>query len=182
MFSFLELLGLRKPPVLYIHFNLSRKSYTKEIIKQPTVNDRDYVLLALLIYARVVKITPLANVSDRNIIYRAFIDINEGVKDGTLSWYGVEKVVEFYFTHFDNDHTWKIKYNGMGIRASSVNKDVEKYIYLSFLHSLSQINQDNKRKLVDGFAMLSKSFLIERPSSIEAISIPNAITANLFDK
>lgn len=175
----------RKKTTVTVNLHLYPEGRVEEIEVSDLRSDKDYILLALLIYARMLRILGnnyLAYTGNACLIFLE-LEQNEGRIMG--------KEFEQIETHFSDWIDSFVEIPALSIvmtkkKIASLHvgiihsRSLENYIYLAFNYAWNNINPSNRRQLLDSFIQLSRIQLSNQLSTFDAILIPNNIVEKLI--
>lgn len=187
---FLKELFKKDELFLRAEVRISNISTFKIIEKSPKTNDKELILLGLLIYARILRIEPLQ--VEKDSIVSLFIEFGTNHKTSNNKEESMEIIVNF-FDLVKNGHNFIIIKEFKTTVKLMKNKEEEFYLYMgnilvdplssvvytAFKFIIDNIKKENQVYLLEGFVRLSKMYKIEKFSSIDAVIIPNVIVEEI---
>jgi hypothetical protein len=178
----------RSELVLNVKILISTESSFQIISHINPNNDKDMIMLALLFYARILRI--VVSSTEKKKLCESFLIWHNVFKEKNYDENIIEIMLNtfgqlYYIPSIISTKTKEIKmkkiiggnyYLDMG----SINiNPLTKLVYQVFKFVWGQINSENKKKLIEAFSCLSAEF-IEQGISFKTSNSPNEIVNNLF--
>ena len=153
--------------------------------KSIKIKERELILLGLLIYARILRVE--SSKVDRDKLVDMFIELHTNFKDTGGGEEYINMMLNIFSmaaksNRFKDSAIIKLKkeskiFLDMGVinvyPLSSV-------VYTVFIFLHENLNQENRIRLVEGFALLSKLYQKEEFNILSAVGIPNMIVYEII--
>lgn len=155
-------------------------------------NDKLFVLLGLLIYARILRVEPLQ--AEKDSIMSLFSDFASNHKSSVNKEESLKMFMNLFDLMKDGHNYITIKEFKTKIKLKKNKRDVfylymgnvlvepmSKIVYTTFMYIIKNIKKENQIHLIEAFETLSKIYQTEKFSSIDAVIIPNVIVNEITD-
>lgn len=183
---FLKTLFAKPDILLKVKIITNDSSYLEILEKSREIEEKELILMGLLIYARVLKIEK--SETEKNLMVSNFLDyykiyLNE---DNSINY---DKVIEHLTSKSNESNYIAIKRDFKTIVKLKKYKNSEYFlhmglilanptssvVYTTFIYIWNNVNQKNKIYLFNSFIFLSNFYKLEKFTSNTAVSIPNKI-------
>jgi len=156
-------------------------SFVEELFKGKNVTDKDYILFALLIYARILRLLPIQNKLIQVDACKIFVELNDGIKrDIDNNYEQTNQIMQTLTSSFGQIPPLSVQMKNVSIIVGAIyTVDIDKYIYLAFTYAFRNINKKNRHQLFHAFLELSKIRLSQELTAVEAVLVPNKVVNNL---
>ncbi len=183
---FLTRLFKKSKILLKAEIEISESSSFFSIIdKSSEIKDRELILLGLLIYARILRVE--SSKSDREKLVDMFIELHTNFKDTGGSEEYINMMLNIFSmtaksSRFKDSTIVKLKkesriYLDMGVISVYPLSSV---VYTVFNFLYKNLSQENRIRLIEGFALLSKLYQKEEFNTLSAVGIPNMIVYEII--
>lgn len=178
MFSFLF---KRKPILFEIVIQLSRRSNVTLVKKGNDVKDKDYILLGLLIYARLLRLFRLKSNDPKIAPYTFFTEAlktQANFKSDAEFLKKLSDTIEVMKNNYEKETSLRVVCRGDSksdkvIYTGVPLKELECYVYTVYSFVSDNISDQNKFVLFKLFAALSTLKLTKEITANDAINFPN---------
>lgn len=178
----LSFLFKRKPILFELKIRLSRKSYVEMLKKGHNVKDKDYILLGLLIYARLLRLFRLKKIDLKSAPYTFFeeaLKTQSNFQSDSEFLKKVSDTINIMKNSYEKESSLKIVCRGdfqsnktiyTGVPLST---ELGCYVYTVYSFIWDNISEHNRLVLFQLFAALSKLKLSKEITASDAINFPN---------
>ena len=177
--------------LLKIRIIINAESSIQILEKPNDIEEKELILMALLIYARILRIE--SSEDERNSMITTFSEFYKiyQKEDKSINY---DKVIEYY-----NSKTYSISYFALKI-VSKIDIKLKKHnnryflhmgsilvnpfssiVFTTFMYVWNNVNEENKINLFNSFIILSKQYKQERFTTLTAVSIPNYIINEIIE-
>jgi hypothetical protein len=176
--------------VLNVKILISKESSFQVISPKKAVSDKDLIMLAVLFYARILRIygskEEKKDLSENFLIwYGSFEEqkYNKEFIELMLNNYGT---VIYYpskiFTKTKEIKMNKVEEGNFYLDVGVIYVDpISSIVYHVFKFVWNSIDSSNKKKLIEAYSLLSAEFIAQGLSIITAVNSPNEIVNDLFE-
>jgi hypothetical protein len=172
----------RKPIVFEIQIDLSKISSVQILKKADKVSDKEFILLGLLTYARLLRLFRLKKIDPKYAPYTFFIEAQKtrpNFQNDSDFLKKVSDTIAVMKNTYDNPTSLKITCRGDSesdkIIYSGIPKSTELgcYVYTIYSFVQSHISEQNTMALFQLFVGLSKLKISKEITANDAINFPN---------
>lgn len=181
MFSFLF---NRKPIVFEIKVNLSKNSFVEIIKKRQNATDKDFILLGLLTYARLIRLFRLKKIDSKYAPYTFFIEAlktQSNFQSDTDFLNKINDTIELMKNSYETSNSLKIVCKGHSESNKLIYTGIPKssefgcYVYTVYSFIQKNISEQNRMTLFQLFVSLSKLKMTKEITATDAINFPNLV-------
>jgi hypothetical protein len=175
--------------VFKVQVNISKHSNVEVLMNNSDKADKDFILLGLLVYARILRLLSIKNSKLAIEICKNFDDfLNSKPKMRNEHEYlkKISEAISILEKTYHKDASLKVTCTGIASGDRVIytnipsNEEIDKYAYTIFNFAWNKISENNRFILVQAFAMLSNLKLKKGLSSSDAIEFPNYIIKQLI--